>query len=137
MSLSTYEIDLDELNIKSNSLRMKPQPSNWNTRDSSGRNVFGGASNRSPKGLDETPQSVARGGSLAARGKRVYSSCGSRREYFDAISFSNTQLLLEIWKEFLKRSTSGVAISLPFIHPRNAPVNHTRDFVIYRIKMIS
>src|SRR5699024_9699336 len=47
-----------------------------------------------------------RGGSLAARGKRVYSSCGSRREYFDATSFSNTQLLLEIWKELLKRSTS-------------------------------
>src|SRR5699024_4922756 len=60
----------------------------------------------SPKGLDETPQSVARGGSLAARGKRVYSSCGSRREYFDATSFPNTQLLLGIWKEFLKRSTS-------------------------------
>src|SRR5699024_2610312 len=79
----------------SNPLRMKPQPSNWNMRDSSGK-----------KGLDETPQSVARGGSLAARGKRVYSSCGSRREYFDATSFSNTQLLLEIWKELLKRSTS-------------------------------
>src|SRR5699024_6448018 len=74
---------------------MKPQPSNWNMRDSSGK-----------KGLDETPQSVARGGSLAARGKRVYSSGGSRREYFDATSFSNTQLLLEIWKELLKRSTS-------------------------------
>ena len=74
---------------------MKNQPSNWNTRDSSGR-----------EGLDETPQSVARGGSLAARGKRVYSSCGSRREYFKATSFSNTQLLLEIWKELLKRSTS-------------------------------
>src|SRR5690625_7054578 len=73
---------------------MKTEPSNWNTRDSSGR-----------KGLDETPQSVARGGSLAARGKRVYSSCGSRSEYYDATSFSNTQLLLEIWKEFLKRST--------------------------------
>jgi len=39
------------------------------------------------------------GGSLAARGKRVYSSCGSRREYFDATSFSNTQLLLEIRKK--------------------------------------
>src|SRR5690625_1080153 len=74
---------------------MKTQPSNWNTRDSSGS-----------KGLNETPQSVARGGSLAARGKRVYSSCGSRREYFDATSFPNTQLLLEIWKELLKRSTS-------------------------------
>src|SRR5690625_1956204 len=74
---------------------MKTQPSNWNTRDSSGR-----------KGLDETPQSVARGGSLAARGKRVYSSCGSRREYYDATSFSNTQILLEIRKELLKRSIS-------------------------------
>src|SRR5699024_3236700 len=41
------------------------------------------------------------GGSLAARGKRVYSSCGSRRESFDATSFSNTQLLL-------KRSTSSI-----------------------------
>src|SRR5699024_9590297 len=61
---------------------MKNQLSNWNTRDSSGR-----------KGLGETPQSVARGGSSAARGKRVYSSCGSRREYFDATTFSNTQLL--------------------------------------------
>src|SRR5690625_4975073 len=47
-----------------------------------------------------------RGGSLAARGKRVYSSCGSRREYFNATPFSNTQLLLEIWKELLKRSIS-------------------------------
>jgi|SRR5690625_2513099 len=81
--------------------KANPQPSNWNTRDSSGR-----------KGLDETPQSVARGGSLAARGKRVYSSCGSRREYYDATSFSNTQLLLEIWKEFLKRSTRQWALKL-------------------------
>ena len=76
---------------------MKTQPSNWNTRDSSGR-----------KGLDKTPQSVARAGSLAARGKRVYSSCGSRREYYDATSFSNPQLFLEIWKELLKHSTSKV-----------------------------
>jgi len=72
-------------------------------RDSSGR-----------KGHDETPQSLARGGSLAARGKRVYSSCGSRREYFDATSFSNTQLLLEIWKELLKRSTSRFQKQQPF-----------------------
>ena len=79
---------------------METQPSNWNTRDSSGM-----------KGLDETPQSVARGGSLAARGKRVYYSCGSRREYYDATSFSNTQLLLEIWKGLLKRSTSTSCVS--------------------------
>src|SRR5690625_2270319 len=82
--------------------KANPQPSNWNTRDSSGR-----------KGLDETPQSVARGGSLAARGKRVYSSCGSRREYFDATSFENIQLLSEIWIELLKRSTSrGASIQI-------------------------
>src|SRR5699024_12479626 len=30
------------------------------------------------RGLDETPQSGARGGSLAAHGKRVYSICGGR-----------------------------------------------------------
>src|SRR5699024_11760349 len=43
-----------------------------------------------------------------ARGKRVYSSCGSRRESFDATSFSNTKLLLENRKELLKRSTSSI-----------------------------
>src|SRR5699024_10500256 len=32
-------------------------------------------------GLDETPKSGARGGSLAAHGKRVYSSCGCRSTY--------------------------------------------------------
>src|SRR5699024_9590972 len=82
-----------------------------------GGNVFGGASNRSPKGLNETPQSVAQGGSLAARGKRVYSSCGSRRECFDAKSFSNTQLLLEIWKELLKRSTRAITARTPTCNP--------------------
>src|SRR5690625_7644494 len=76
-------------------------------RDSSGR-----------KGHDETPQSLARGGSLAARGKRVYSSCGGRREYYDATSFSNTQLLLEIWKELLKRSTSKKSLELCAIERR-------------------
>jgi len=45
--------------------------SEWNMRDSCGR-----------KGLNETPQSVARGGSLAAHGKRVYSICGNRRATF-------------------------------------------------------
>src|SRR5690625_3102299 len=74
---------------------MKTQPSKWNIRDSCGRKEIG-----------KTPQGEARGGLPLARGKRVYSSCGSRREYFDATSFSNTQLLLEIWKELLKRSIS-------------------------------
>src|SRR5699024_370900 len=76
-------------------------PSNWNMRDSCGR-----------KGLDETPQSVARGGSLAARGKRVYSSCGDRRGCFVPIPFPNTQLCSKIWKELLKRSTSRWALKL-------------------------
>src|SRR5699024_6322873 len=79
---------------------METQPSNWNTLDSSGM-----------KGHDETPQSTAREGSSVASGKRVYYSCGSRREYYDATSFSNTQLLLEIWKELLKRSTSTSCVS--------------------------
>src|SRR5699024_1961995 len=79
-----------------NLLRMKTQPSKWNIRDSCGRKEIG-----------KTPQGEARGGLPLARGKRVYSSCGSRREYFEVTSFSNTQqLLLEIWKEILKRSTS-------------------------------
>jgi len=67
----------------------------WNMRDSCGR-----------KGLDETPQSIARGGLLAARGKRVYSSCGDRRGCFVPIHFPIAQLFLEIWKELLKFSTS-------------------------------
>jgi len=46
------------------------QPSKWNMRDSCGRT-----------GLDETPKSGARGGSLAAHGKRVYSICGCRSTY--------------------------------------------------------
>src|SRR5699024_10818006 len=49
---------------------------------------------------------LARGGSPDARRKRVYSSCGSRRVYYDATSLSSTQLLLENWKELLKRSSS-------------------------------
>src|SRR5690625_5089341 len=72
-----------------------------------GGNVFGGASNRSPKGLDETPQSVKDEGRLkppfagnvdiplagarrliSARGKRVYSSCGDPSRYFCLHDFS-------------------------------------------------
>src|SRR5690625_1521093 len=84
----------------------KPSSATGICETPAGGNVFGGASNRSPKGLDETPQSVARGGSLAARGKRVYSSCGDRSVCFVPIPFPNTQLFSKIWKELLKRSTS-------------------------------
>src|SRR5699024_3964048 len=91
----------------------KPSSATGIRETPAGGNVFGGASNRSPKGLDETPQSLAQGGSLAARGKRVYSSCGSRREYFDATPFSNTQLLVEIWKKPLKRSTNVPLVFKP------------------------
>ena len=48
----------------------------------------------------------------------MYSSCGGRREYYDATSFSNTQLLLEIWKELLKRSTSKKSLELCAIERR-------------------
>src|SRR5699024_2828387 len=58
----------------------------------------------------------ARGGSLAARGKQVYSSCGSRRECFDTTYFLNTQILVEIMKEILNSSTSRIKHSCKNTH---------------------
>src|SRR5699024_5943420 len=43
------------------------------------------------------------GGSSAAPGKRAYSSCGNRREYFMEYFLMT---LLRFWKELLNRSTS-------------------------------
>src|SRR5690625_2352780 len=69
-----------------------------------GGNVFGGASNRNgfrwdeqcavpvPKASVRPRKSVARGGSLAARGKRVYSGCGNRRGNFVSKPFSIDQI---------------------------------------------
>src|SRR5690625_2296584 len=49
----------------------------------------------------------ARGGSSAAPGKRAYSSCGDRREYFVFPTFPKTQFLISrLWNGLLKRSTS-------------------------------
>jgi len=49
---------------------MMAASSKLNMRDSCGR-----------KELGKTPQGKARGGLPLARGKRVYSICGDRREY--------------------------------------------------------